>query len=103
VLRGINFVMNFTFVYCYIRLQIIKPENIHRFDKSEYKGSLFFLESHEQFFSYVKTITITGDRVANLDLHVCLALTVFSSKGSFTCNTFCGTGPPFLRSYPKDP
>jgi hypothetical protein len=25
-------------------------------------------ESHEQFFSYLATVTITGDRVANLDL-----------------------------------
>jgi hypothetical protein len=54
-------------------------------------------ESHEQFFSYLATVTIAGDRAANLDL--CLALTAFSSEGSFTCHT----GPPFLRSYPKDP
>jgi hypothetical protein len=27
---------------------------------------------------------------------------VFSSKGSFTCNTYCDTGPPFLRLYSKD-
>jgi hypothetical protein len=44
---------------------------------------------------------ITGDRVANLDL--CLALTAFSSEGSCTCHTYCDTGPPFLRPYPKDP
>jgi hypothetical protein len=31
-------------------------------------------ESHEHFFSYLVTVTITGDRAANLDLHVCLAL-----------------------------
>jgi hypothetical protein len=35
-------------------------------------------ESHEQFFSYMylATVTITRDKVANLDL--CLALTAFS-------------------------
>jgi hypothetical protein len=38
-----------------------------------------------------------------LDLHVCLALTAFSSEGSFTWYTYCDTRPPFLRSYPKDP
>jgi hypothetical protein len=32
-------------------------------------------ESHEQFFSYLATVTITGDRAANLDLF--LALTAF--------------------------
>jgi hypothetical protein len=64
--------------------------------------SLFVcFESHEQFFSYLATVTIAGDRTANLDL--CLALTAFSSEGSFTCHTYCETGPPFLRSYPKDP
>jgi hypothetical protein len=26
------------------------------------------LESHEQFFSYLAIVTITGDRAANLDL-----------------------------------
>jgi hypothetical protein len=56
---------------------------------------------HEQFFSYLASVTITGDRTANLDL--CLALTVFSIEGSFTCHTYCDTGPLFLRSYPKDP
>jgi hypothetical protein len=55
-------------------------------------------EPHEQFFSYLAAITIAGDRAANLDL--CLAL---SSEGSFTCHTYCDTGPPFLWSYPKDP
>jgi hypothetical protein len=58
-------------------------------------------ESHEQFFSYLATVTITGDKAANLDLHVCLAITAFSSEGSFKCHTYCDTGPPFLRSYPK--
>jgi hypothetical protein len=57
-------------------------------------------ESHEQFFSYLTTVTIAGDRAANLDL--CLELTAFSSEASFTCHNYCDTGPPFLRSYPKD-
>jgi hypothetical protein len=59
-------------------------------------------ESHEQFFSYLATVTITSEGAANLDL-VCLALTAFSSESSFTCHTYCDTRPPFLRSYPKDP
>jgi hypothetical protein len=50
-------------------------------------------ESHEQIFSYLATVTITGDGAANLDQ--CLALTAFSSEGSFTCHTYCDTGPPF--------
>jgi hypothetical protein len=53
-----------------------------------------FFKSHEQFFSYLAIVTITGDRAA---------LTAFSSEGSFTCHTYWNTGPPFLRSYPKDP
>jgi hypothetical protein len=57
--------------------------------------------SHEQFFIYLATVTITGDRAANLDL--CLALTAFISECSLTCPTYCDTGPPFLRSYLKDP
>jgi hypothetical protein len=51
--------------------------------------------------SYLAAVTIAGDRAANLDL--CLVLTAFSSEGSFTCHTYCDTGPLFLRSYPKDP
>jgi hypothetical protein len=58
-------------------------------------------ESYVQFFSYLATVTIVGDRASNLDL--CLALMTFSSEGSFTCHTYCDTGPTFLRSYPKDP
>jgi hypothetical protein len=50
-------------------------------------------ELHEQFFSYLATVTIAGDRAANLD--PCLALTAFSSEGCFTCHTYCDTGPPF--------
>jgi hypothetical protein len=53
-------------------------------------------EPHEQFFSYLADVTITDDRVANLDL--CLALTAFSSEGSFTRHISCDTG----RSHPKD-
>jgi hypothetical protein len=58
-------------------------------------------ESQEQFFSYLATVTITGDGTANLDL--CLALPAFSSEGSFKCHTYCDTGPPFPWSYLKDP
>jgi hypothetical protein len=58
-------------------------------------------EWHKQFFSYLATVTITGDRAANLDL--CFVFTAYSSEGSFTCHTYCDTGPPFLRSYLKDP
>jgi hypothetical protein len=62
-------------------------------------------ESHEQFFSYLATVTITGDRAAYY-LDLCLALIclmAFTSEGSFMCHTYCDTGPLFLRSYPKDP
>jgi hypothetical protein len=62
---------------------------------------LFSFETHEEFFSYLANVTITGDGAANLDL--CLALTAFSSESSFTCHTYSDTGPPFLSSYPKDP
>jgi hypothetical protein len=50
-------------------------------------------ESHKQFFSYLATVTSTVDRAANLDL--CLALTAFSSEGSFMCHTYCDRGPLF--------
>ena len=63
-------------------------------DKWFWKKCLFVcFESHEQFFSYLATVTIAGDRAANLDL--CLALMTFSSEGSFTCHTYCDTGPSF--------
>jgi hypothetical protein len=64
-------------------------------------GVFFFFELHEQFFSCLATVTITGDRAANLDLF--LALTAFSSEGSFTCHIYCEKGPSFLRSCPKEP
>jgi hypothetical protein len=54
---------------------------------------LFVLSRTSNFFSYLVTVTITGERAANLDL--CLALTAFNSEGSFTCHTYCDTGPPF--------
>jgi hypothetical protein len=47
---------------------------------------LHCFELHEQFFSYLATVTITGDKAANLDL--CLSPTTFSSEGSFTCHTY---------------
>jgi hypothetical protein len=40
---------------------------------------------------------------APTSLDLCLELKAFSSEGSFMCHTYCDTGPPFLRSYPKDP
>jgi hypothetical protein len=49
------------------------------------------------------TVTITGDRAANLDLHVCLALTAFGSEGSFTCHTYSDTGPPFFKVISERP
>jgi hypothetical protein len=58
---------------------------------------LVCFESHKQYFSYMATDTITGDKAANLDL--CLALTAFSSEG----HTYCNMGLLFLRSYPRDP
>jgi hypothetical protein len=58
-------------------------------------------ESHEQFFSNLATVTINGDGAANLDLY--LALTAFSSEGSFTCHTYCDTGPPFLKVISERP
>jgi hypothetical protein len=58
-------------------------------------------DPHKQFFSYLAVVNIASDRAANLDL--CLALTPFNSEGFFACYTYCDTGPPFLRSYPKDP
>jgi hypothetical protein len=58
-------------------------------------------KSHEQFFSYLATVTITSDRSASLDL--CLTLTAFSSESSFTTHTYCDTVPPFLKVMSKDP
>jgi hypothetical protein len=58
-------------------------------------------ESQKQFFTYLATVTITGDRAANVDLS--LALTAFGSEGSFTCHTYSDMGLPFLCSYLKDP
>jgi hypothetical protein len=61
----------------------------------QYFVCLFYFEF------YLATVAITCDKAANLDL--CIALTAFSRGGSFTCHTYCDTGPPFLRQYPKDP
>jgi hypothetical protein len=62
---------------------------------------LFVLSRRSNFSGFLATVTITNDRAANLDL--CLALTAFSSEGSFMQHTNCDKGPLFLRSYPKDP
>jgi hypothetical protein len=53
-------------------------------------------ESHEQFFSYLATVTITGNKAANLDL--CLALTAFGSEVSLRATPTATLD----RSYPKD-
>jgi hypothetical protein len=58
-------------------------------------------ESHEHFFSYLTTVTITGDRDTDLDL--CLALVAFSSEGSFTCHTYCETGRPYFKVISERP
>jgi hypothetical protein len=58
-------------------------------------------EPHEQFFSFLATITIADDKVANLDL--CLALTAFGSEGFLTCHTYCDTGPPFFNVISERP
>jgi hypothetical protein len=88
-----------TEVPCHSRCGTIKIPPCSKALSAEHMFICF--ESDEQFFSYLATVTIACDRTANLDL--CLALTAFSSEGSFTCHTYCDTGPPFLRSYPKDP
>jgi hypothetical protein len=57
----------------------------------------------EQFFSYPVAVTNTGDRTANLDL--CLALMAFNSEVLFfffRANSYCDTGPRFIRSHLKD-
>jgi hypothetical protein len=45
-------------------------------------------------------LTATGLQILT---YACFALTTFSSDGSFTCHTLCDTGPPFVKSYSKDP
>jgi hypothetical protein len=57
--------------------------NVCLYDTFMFVCLIISFESHEQFFSYLATVTIIGDRAANLDL--CLALTAFSSEGSFMC------------------
>jgi hypothetical protein len=52
---------------------VFKPINTH---KCTGITSFVCFQPHEQFFSYLAAVTITGDRAANLDL--CLALTAFS-------------------------
>jgi hypothetical protein len=61
---------------------------------------LFVYSCTSKIFSYLATVTITGDKAANLDL--CLALTAFSSEGSFTCYTWCNMEPWFMQFHPKD-
>jgi hypothetical protein len=56
-------------------------------------GLFVLFQVAQAIFSYLAAVTITGDRTANLGL--CLALTAFSSKGSFMCHTYCDTVPVF--------
>jgi hypothetical protein len=44
-------------------------------------------------------LPLTGLRIYKPAKH----LYSFSNDGSFTCHTYCDTGPPSLRSYPKEP
>jgi hypothetical protein len=59
-------------------------------------------EPHRQFFRYLAAVTITGDRAANLDVHLCLALPAFS-RAVLLRATPTATRDLFLRSYQKDP
>ena len=59
------------------------------------------LASHEQYFSYLATVTNAWDRAANLDL--CLALTTFNSEDSFTCHTYSDTGTIFFKVISERP
>jgi hypothetical protein len=54
-------------------------------------GSHFYVEKlpRGQYSTGVTSLRYIGDKAANLDL--CLALTAFSSEGSFTCHTYCDT------------
>jgi hypothetical protein len=52
--------------------------------------------------TFIYLAAVTGDRAADLEVHVCLALIAFSSECYYTCHSCCDTGPPFSRSYPKD-
>jgi hypothetical protein len=41
---------------------------------------MFGFESHEQFFSYLVTVTITGDGAANLGLRISLRATPTATR-----------------------
>jgi hypothetical protein len=56
----------------------------------------FYIYQHQQFFSYLVAVTITGFRAANLD--ICSALVAFSSEGSFTCHIYCDTASVYTVS-----
>jgi hypothetical protein len=49
----------------------------------------------------VAAVTITSDRAANVDLFLVLA--AFSSEVSFTCHTYCDTGPQFFKVISERP
>jgi hypothetical protein len=73
---------------------ICESVRVHGYAKIFVFVCLFYFESHEQLYSYLATVTI-----AHLD--VCLALTAF--EGSFTCHTYCDTGPPFFKVISERP
>jgi hypothetical protein len=50
--------------------------------------------------AFVICLFVTGDRAENVDY--CLVLMALSSEDSFTCHTYCDTGPLFIQSHPKD-
>jgi hypothetical protein len=57
---------------------------------------LFDCFEPQAIFQLSGPVMITGDIIVwatNLDL--CLALTTFSSEGSFRCHTCCDLGPPY--------
>jgi hypothetical protein len=58
------------------------------------------LKPHEQFFSYLAAVTITGDMAANLGLWS--ALRAFEEGGIFIVPHLLRHGPGFIQSHPKD-
>jgi hypothetical protein len=53
--------------------------------------------------AYAKLLQpFAGNGDVSIYLDLCIALSAFSSEGSFTCHTYCDTGHPYLRSYPRD-
>ena len=76
----------------WIKLQqhIISISCLNQPGSSQNPGKVLFVFWHCRPEKPIRPLTLNKD-------------TAFSSEGSFTCHTYCDTGPPFLRSYPKDP